>query len=184
MALKKITRADIEKLHRSGVLKKVGTVQLESGEKLAGAKFRDYLAEKADGSLDTAASTALGTFTGRGLAAALGFGWELIPGIAIGANGKFVNQTLETVSGTGFMGDAGLLLELGPLYLGGGVQNLGSFGSYTSPMNLRGAGALRLDFMGDFRRGDIDSHDRERQNGMAIRSIHGRSVRFDRLGSL
>src|SRR3989339_167839 len=47
MALKKITRADIEKLHRSGVLKKVGTVQLESGEKLAGAKFRDYLAEKA-----------------------------------------------------------------------------------------------------------------------------------------
>jgi hypothetical protein len=47
MALKKITRTDIEKMHRQGEFKNLGTVHLKSGEKLSGTKFRDYLFEKA-----------------------------------------------------------------------------------------------------------------------------------------
>jgi len=47
MALQKITRSDIDRMHRKGEFKDIGTVQLKSGEKLSGAQFRDYLAEKA-----------------------------------------------------------------------------------------------------------------------------------------
>ena len=47
MSLQKISRSTIEKMHRSGELKKVGTVKLVSGEQLSGAKFRDYLLDKA-----------------------------------------------------------------------------------------------------------------------------------------
>jgi len=46
MVLKKITRQDIEKMHKTGALKKVGLIRLESGENLKDADLRDYLIEK------------------------------------------------------------------------------------------------------------------------------------------
>ncbi len=104
----------------------------------------DYMVEDASGSFDATASTVAGTYKASALAAALGAGFELFPGVSIGANGKFITQSLEKTSGTGMMFDAGLLVALGPLMIGGGVQNLGSFGSDKSPMNLRGGAAFKM----------------------------------------
>jgi len=47
MALQKVNRSKIESMHRQGAFDKLGTVPLTGGEKLSGAKFRDYLIEKA-----------------------------------------------------------------------------------------------------------------------------------------
>lgn len=68
----------------------------------------------------------LGTFREGQTAWILGASKALSPRLAIGANAKLVQQTLESYSGGGFGVDAGALLQAGPrVRLGLAVQNLG-----------------------------------------------------------
>lgn len=114
-----------------------------------------YGVEASDGSYDESASDALGSFTSNGLSAGVGAGLAVIPGLLyVGAQGKFVQETLETVSESGIMVDAGVLLvlKMGGLLeaisVGGVIQNLGSFGEGgKSPQNMKGGAALRLGLM-------------------------------------
>lgn len=67
----------------------------------------------------------VGKLTANAYAATLGFGTEVIPGISVGVNGKYLGQTLSTKKGSGMGVDAGLQYRQEKLGAGVSVQNLG-----------------------------------------------------------
>lgn len=68
-----------------------------------------------------------GTFSAANRAFALSYGLALGDGLALGGTFKYVDESLASVRGSAYTGDAGALLRRGDWSFGGGVRN--AFGS-------------------------------------------------------
>jgi len=83
-----------------------------------------------------------GDFHVYDMALTLGYARPVAKGLMLGANGKFIRQTLATVSGTGAAVDLGASATIAGATLGATVQNLGpdislGGGSYPLPQLMR-----------------------------------------------
>jgi len=90
------------------------------------------------------------TFTASSFAVGLSYGHELVNNVSLGGTVKFLSQQFDIEDWTGVAGDAGILLGLDRLRVGGSIQNLGVLRSDTKdeslPMNVRVGGAFHLLF--------------------------------------
>lgn len=75
-------------------------------------------------------------FIGGGV---IGYGIGFGEAFSAGASIKFITQSISGASDIGFGGDAAILLKFGIVSLGVNAQNLGVSGSFSLPMNIRGA---------------------------------------------
>jgi len=83
-----------------------------------------------------------GDFHVYDMAVTLGYARPVMKGLMLGANGKFIRQTLATVTGTGAAVDLGASATIAGATLGATVQNLGpdislGGGSYPLPQLMR-----------------------------------------------
>jgi len=83
-----------------------------------------------------------GDFHVYDMALTLGYARPVMKGLMLGANGKFIRQTLATVTGTGAAVDLGASARIAGATLGATVQNLGpdislGGGSYPLPQLMR-----------------------------------------------
>jgi hypothetical protein len=77
-------------------------------------------------------------------AVALAYGIGLNKNFSLGLSGKFIMQSLSTISYTGYAGDIGLLYKTSLFSAGITAKNLGTGGSYSLPININLGLALNL----------------------------------------
>lgn len=122
-----------------------GALPMKRGVVGASIQRMDY------GSIDkyTAADAREGSFDAGSMAANVTFGMPLNNGLLVGGTVKYISETIESESATGFAGDLGVLYRRENTSFGASVSNLGSAmkmvrESYDLPRLLRIGAAHRL----------------------------------------
>ncbi|PKL91098.1 MAG: hypothetical protein CVV21_09915 [Candidatus Goldiibacteriota bacterium HGW-Goldbacteria-1] len=78
------------------------------------------------------------------LGAVLAYGFPLGSGFYLGAGAKFITNSLDNSSNTGFAGDIGLQYVSGILSLGLTGQNIGAAGVYSLPLSIKTGAAVKI----------------------------------------